>query len=142
MKALVTILSCLGLLLACLCCSHHRHQATDEATSASVELAVLAHMVTNAARSSEAVRFVQLTPVRLGQLRSRCGQGFRIEGEGASRPPTSGTLLLVRWVKHDGLWAEARVSYRGCDGSSDFLYKLRQEHGEWHILSCEFVCAT
>jgi hypothetical protein len=122
--------------------------------STEIQVSILTYMVTNKPTDTSLVYFVELRPDSLEVLKKQCGSAFHIHGtnqlqrssngfvlRGTSAP---GVLLYLRPVEVHGDTAQARGVYHyGTPiGMSDSRYKLRRKNGKWHVISCEFVCAS
>ena len=117
-----------------------------------VTLTVLTHMAREADKNGAIVRFVDVSPESLAQLREACGQKFLIrplaEAERTENDihlkntKREGVVIQVELKEVLGDRATAYGSYIGPTSGVGIRYSLRRVNGDWQIVSTEFISAT
>lgn len=145
-------------------CQVPKTHQDDADSQRSVLVTVLADMIVNEDRDGKIVRFVDVSPEILQELRARCGERYTIYPvELAELKPLDPSqspsdfqekIVVMKNTKREGVIidtkvrkcersrAEVAASYDHGSSGVGFLYKLAFARGAWHIVSITTTIAS
>jgi predicted small secreted protein len=152
MKTVTSILVIVAAVLAGGCNTPPGVGKDTGAQQIAVMLPVLAHMVAEADKTGDLVRFVDLRSPEIERLKDLCGPRFQIHRADESERSTGilrlkgsnreGVHLVAEVMRVRGRGAEVSGAYVHVGSFASFRFKLRYTDGAWRISSCEFYGAS